>query len=97
MKIISNLVFEIKTGKLSKQKAANLLNAHKLGKIYVLKNKSTATRVVSEEIAGHVKSFIPLNNKTIVRVAFDTRDDINTAEFDFHQLNNGEYVLMPVK
>lgn len=96
MKHISGLKFEIKTPKLSKQKAAEILTAHKLGKIYLLKGKPESGRIEMKDIAGFINSLVPLNNKTFVRIEFEKRDDINDVPYDFIKLPADGYVLVPV-
>lgn len=95
MKAISNLEFELKLPKLSKEKAAGILESHKRGKIYVLKTIPAEGRVEMGNIAGFVKSVIPLNNKAIVRIRFETRQCIKEAEYQFVKLPYDDYVLLP--
>lgn len=96
MKAISNLEFEIKMPKLAKAKAAEVIDAHKHGKVYVLKEHPTNDRIEMGNIAGFVKSVIPLNNKAFVRVQFETRQDIKEANYQFVKLPFDGYVLVPV-
>lgn len=97
MKAISNLVFEIKMPKIAKQKAAEILTHHKHAKVYVINQIPESQRLDMDCIIGYMGSFIPLNNKGIVRLNFDSKSKIVDSEFEFVKLPHDGYVLVPVK
>ena len=95
MKAISDLVFELKLPKPPKGVAPAILEAHKQGKIYILKEIPEQGRIEMGNIAGFVKSVIFLNNKVIVRIKFETRNCIKEAKYQFVKLPFDGYVLLP--